>query len=85
MKHIIFKSKIKNIKQAKLFIEYLNNYNLHFHLEDDAHDIINLNTDKKIFNYKEAVLVNKRINEIYSLNWIKEGYTCPIDYLSNLL
>ena len=83
MKNKIFYKKIHSLKQAKLFIKYLVNNNLYFHFEDNAKDIYNHKTNKKLFTKIESNAINKRLNECYKLNWNK--YTCPIGYQLELL
>ena len=84
MKHKIFYNKIYSLKEAKSFIKYLVDNELSFHFDDDANDIYNHKTNKKLFTIKEGNAVNNRLNECYRLKWCLK-YDCPIGYELELL
>lgn len=64
-----FDNKITNLKEGKKFIRALYKANKNFHLDDDATEVFDFVTNKKIFNNKDAFLVNQRLQELHSLDW----------------
>lgn len=79
----LFKKPIETYKQAAQFIEALVAADMHFHLEDDTSKIININTNERVFTDEEANDVDRRLQELYSLDWSK--HDCPIGYMLKLM
>jgi len=69
---------ITNLKEAKAFVKLLFSIDKVFHFEDDAKCIINIKTNMPLFTKQTAILVNKRLEEAYNIDF--EEFTCPIDY-----
>ena len=77
-----FSRKILTINHGKRFIEALNAADLMFHFEDDPADVGNRVDGQwvRTFSDEEAKHLNKRLTELYNLNWKAVGHECPIGY-----
>jgi hypothetical protein len=75
-----FAKKITDITMAARFIDSLADANLMFHLEDAPAEIINFTTEEYLFSAHEAVLLRKRVRELYSFDWSRYDTECPIGY-----
>jgi len=64
-----FDNQITNLKEGKKFIRALYKANKNFHLDDDAREVFDFVTNKKVFNNKDAFLVNQRVQELHNLDW----------------
>jgi len=73
---------IKTINQAKGYINALFVNEMDFHFDDDPREVINYGTGERIFSDQEAEEIDRRIREMFALEWGK--YKCPIGYLLHL-
>lgn len=78
MKTILPKS-INSIEDANKLLRELFENNESFHPEDDAHDVIDVHTNKEIFTEEEADKLNDLIGQMYEI----DGYD-PCEYLLEL-
>ena len=72
-----FATPIKTIQEAAAFIKALADTNLMFHFEDQPAEI------KYLFSAAEAVLLRRRVAELYSFDWSVYHTECPIGYYLN--
>ncbi len=79
MKHT---DNIRNINQAKSYINALVQHGKDFHFDDDPREVIDYGTGERAFTDKEAEAVSKRVGELYQMQWGE--YECPIGYLLHL-
>ena len=75
-----FATPITNIEAAAAFIRSLVATDLMFHFEDQPAEIIDSTTGEYLFSAAEAVLLRKRVAELYSFDWSVYNTECPIGY-----
>lgn len=73
---------ITTLAQGKAFIEELYREDALFHFEDDAAEIGNQVDGQWVdkFTAEQAEKLNKRVEELYELDWSEAGHECPIGY-----
>ena len=63
----LFENEVTTVKEAEDFLRMLYTNDCGFHPEDDPGDIMELRSDRYLFNTKEAVLLRKRMDEVWDL------------------
>lgn len=58
---------ITTVDEAKAFLRALHSNGEAFHPDDDAHEVHNGRTDRKLFTHEEAIQINKLRDDIYAL------------------
>ena len=81
---------IKTIEEAKAFLTELHKNNEGYHPEDDARDIVNIETDERIFTDEEAEMLNSLMADIYNLDGNDGKHDmsivfCPCGFLFDLI
>jgi hypothetical protein len=78
----MFSRSLKNIDQAKRWVENLVDAGKDFHFDDDPHGVIDYGTRARVFTDDEAASVCKRLDEMAGFDWGE--YECPIGYVLHL-
>ena len=87
--NIMISLPIRNIYDGKRFIRCLVDKQLDYHLEDDASDIFyyhnvdgsKIEGGKRVFTNWQSKKLDRRVQELYELEWNQRIGGCPIGYM----
>jgi hypothetical protein len=81
MKNTLLHKPITTIEEAKQYIDFLNENNILYHLDEDSRNIVDFETGKAfedIFFDEDLDAMDARNDEMSGLDWDKHEYCCEI-------